>query len=215
MDLGFVPGKGGKNTDEMLKSMDVLFIHSADEFDITKAKGFKIYIGSHGDVGAHHADVILPASTYTEKSGTYVNTEGRVQMTSRAAFAPGDAKEDWAIIRALSSHLGVTLGFDSLSDLRSMLYSQFPHFARLDEVAEAGVVDVNAIAKSLGASKTGKSSCFTSHQSHQGLFHDQPNCTCFQGDGRMFCASLGRYQSRRQNRRGIRIWKQSLNISGR
>ncbi len=156
LDLGFVPGKDGKDTSAMLKDMDVLFVHGADELDMTKANGFKVYIGSHGDVGAHHADVILPASTYTEKSGTYVNTEGRVQMSTRAAFAPGDAKEDWAIVRALSAHLGVTVGFDSLSELRSVLYSQFPHFARLDEVAEAGVDDVNAIAKSLGASKTGK-----------------------------------------------------------
>jgi NADH-quinone oxidoreductase subunit G len=156
LDLGFVPGTGGKDTSSMMKNMDVLFVHGADELDMNKANGFKIYIGSHGDVGAHHADVILPASTYTEKSGTYVNTEGRVQMTNRAAFAPGDAKEDWAIFRALSAHLGVTLGFDSLTELRSALYLQFTHFARLDEVAEAMDIDVNAIAKSLGASKTGK-----------------------------------------------------------
>lgn len=154
LDLGFAPAKGAQNTAAMMKNMDVLFIHGADELDMNKASGFKVYIGTHGDVGAHHADVILPASTYTEKSGTYVNTEGRVQMTNRAAFAPGDAKEDWAILRALSTHLGVTLGFDSLSDLRRALYSQFPHFARLDEVAEAGSFDVNAIAKSLGASKS-------------------------------------------------------------
>lgn len=156
LDLSFVPSKGGKDTASMLKNMDVLFLHGADELGLNEAKGFKIYIGSHGDVGAHHADVILPASTYTEKSGTYVNTEGRAQMTNRAAFAPGDAKEDWAIFRALSAHLGVTLGFDSLSDLRSELYSKFPHFAHLDEVAEAGSIDVNAITKSLAASKTGK-----------------------------------------------------------
>jgi len=156
LDLGFVPGKGGKDTAAMMKDMDVLFLHGADELDMNQVKGFKIYIGSHGDVGAHHADVILPASTYTEKSGTYVNTEGRVQMTNRAAFAPGDAKEDWAIFRALSSHLGITLGFDSLEQLRSELYSQFPHFAHLDEVAEKDTVDINAITKSLGASKTGK-----------------------------------------------------------
>ncbi len=156
LDLDFVPNKGGKDTASMIKNMDVLFVHGSDELDMNQAKGFKVYIGSHGDVGAHHADVILPASTYTEKSGTYVNTEGRAQMTTRAAFAPGDAKEDWAIIRALSTHLGIKLGFDSLSELRSELYSQYPHFAHLDEVAEAGSFDVSAIAKSLGASKTGK-----------------------------------------------------------
>jgi NADH-quinone oxidoreductase subunit G len=156
LDLGFVPGTGGKDTASMLKNMEVLILHGADELALNEAKGFKIYIGSHGDVGAHHADVILPASTYTEKSGSFVNTEGRVQMTSRAAFAPGEAKEDWAILRALSAYLGATLGFDSLADLRSQLYSQFPHFAMLDEVAVTGEVDVNAISKSLGASKTGK-----------------------------------------------------------
>ncbi len=156
LDLGFVPSTGGKDTASMLKNMEVLILHGADELALNEAKGFKIYIGSHGDVGAHHADVILPASTYTEKSGSFVNTEGRVQMTSRAAFAPGEAKEDWAILRALSAYLGATLGFDSLADLRSQLYSQFPHFAMLDEVAVTGEVDVNAISKSLGASKTGK-----------------------------------------------------------
>jgi len=136
--------------------MDVLFVHGADEIDVASAKGFVVYIGTHGDAGAHRADVILPASTYTEKSATYVNTEGRVQQTSRAGFAPGEAKEDWAIIRALSAVLGQTLPFDSLAQLRSVLYLEFPHFAQLDEVAEAGISDVNAFAKSLGAKKTGR-----------------------------------------------------------
>jgi len=100
--------------------------------------------------------VILPASTYTEKSATYVNTEGRVQMTNRAAFAPGEAKEDWAILRALSAKLGATLPFDNLPALRAQLYAEFPHFANLDEVAESGLSDVNGFVKSLGASKTAK-----------------------------------------------------------
>jgi NADH-quinone oxidoreductase subunit G len=95
----------------------VLFLLGADELDLRKRKegGFTVYIGTHGDVGAHHADVILPASAYTEKSATYVNTEGRVQMTTRAGFAPGEAKEDWAILRALSDVLGHKLPFDSLA----------------------------------------------------------------------------------------------------
>jgi len=156
LDLGFVPGKGGKDTASMLRSMDVLFTHNADEVEIMSAKGFVVYIGTHGDAGAHRADVILPASTYTEKSATYVNTEGRVQQTNRAAFAPGEAKEDWAIFRALSAVLGQTLLFDNLAQLRSVLYTEFPHFASLDEVAEPAVSDVNALAKSLGAKKTGK-----------------------------------------------------------
>jgi len=164
LDLGFVPGKDGKDTAAMLKNMDVLFAHNVDEVDIASAKGFVVYIGTHGDAGAHRADVILPASTYTEKSATYVNTEGRVQQTSRAAFSPGEAKEDWAILRALSAVLGHTLPFDSLGQLRGALYAEFPHFAQLDEVAEPILSDVNAFAKSLGAKKTGKvlSSALTS-----------------------------------------------------
>jgi len=95
LDIGFVPGDGGKDISAMLGDADVLFLLGADEIDMAKVgSGFAIYIGTHGDAGAHRADVILPASAYTEKSGTYVNTEGRVQMTGRAAFAPGDAKED-------------------------------------------------------------------------------------------------------------------------
>ncbi len=156
LDLGFVPGKGGKSTSEMMKDMDLLFMHGADELDMQAVNGFMVYIGTHGDAGAHRADVILPASTYTEKSATYVNTEGRVQLTNRAAFAPGEAKEDWAILRALSAVLGQSLPFDNLSQLRERLYEQFPHFAVLDEVAESGVSNVNAFAKSLGASNAGR-----------------------------------------------------------
>ena len=98
--------------------VDVLFNLGADEIDIAPG-AFVIYQGTHGDRGAHRADVILPGATYTEKSGTYVNIEGRVQMANRAAFAPGDAREDWAILRALSDVLGHRLPFDSLSALRA------------------------------------------------------------------------------------------------
>ena len=135
----------------MLSGMDVLFLLGADEFDMGKIKGFTIYIGTHGDKGAHRADVILPASAYTEKSATYVNTEGRVQMTNRAAFAPGEAKEDWAIFRALSAVVGEKLPYDSLQQLRARLHGEFPHLARLDEVAPGDAADVKALA-----SKTGK-----------------------------------------------------------
>ena len=156
LDLGFVPGSGGKATAEILKSSELTFILGADEVDVANAKGFVVYIGTHGDAGAHRADVILPASAYTEKSATYVNTEGRVQMAARAAFAPGDAKEDWAIIRALSAVLGKTLPFDSLTELRSQLYADHPHFAQIGEIAENSEFDATAFAKALGASKTGK-----------------------------------------------------------
>ena len=110
----------------MLGGSDVLFLLGADELDLSKAgsNAFVVYIGTHGDAGAHRANVILPAAAYTEKSGTYVNTEGRVQMTNRAGFAPGEAREDWAILRALSDVLGKRLPFDSLAQLRGKLYAR-------------------------------------------------------------------------------------------
>ena len=113
LDVGFVPGKGGKDAAGMLGETDVLFLLGADEIDMTATGGaFVVYIGTHGDAGAHRANVILPGAAYTEKSGTYVNTEGRVQQASRAGFAPGEAKEDWAILRALSDVLGKKLPFE-------------------------------------------------------------------------------------------------------
>jgi NADH-quinone oxidoreductase subunit G len=108
---------------------------------------FTVYIGTHGDAGAHRADVILPGATYAEKSATYVNTEGRVQMTNRAGFAPGDAREDWAILRALSEVLGHKLPFDSLSQLRSKLYAEYPHFAAIDGIAPGTADQVLALAR--------------------------------------------------------------------
>ncbi|QFY59834.1 NADH-quinone oxidoreductase subunit G [Rhizobium grahamii] len=151
LDLGFVPGTKGVNAAEMLAAMDVLFLLGADELDFA-AKNAKltVYIGSHGDNGAHYADVILPAAAYTEKSGTWVNTEGRVQMGNRAGFAPGDAREDWAIIRALSDVLGKKLPFDSLGELRAKLYAAFPHFAALDDIAESDSAKIAAVAKKAG-----------------------------------------------------------------
>jgi NADH-quinone oxidoreductase subunit G len=151
LDLGFVPSKDAMSADDMLTGADVLFLLGADELDFTKkTAGFTVYIGSHGDNGAHHADVILPAATYTEKSGTYVNTEGRVQVSNRAAFAPGEAKDDWAIIRALSDVLGHKLGFDSLAELRASLYEAHPHFADVDEVSVADSGDISKLAKKSG-----------------------------------------------------------------
>ncbi|MGO4353873.1 NADH-quinone oxidoreductase subunit NuoG [Rhizobium sp. RAF36] len=151
LDLGFVPGAKGVNAADMLPSMDVLFLLGADELDFTKkAAKFTVYIGSHGDQGAHNADVILPAAAYTEKSGTWVNTEGRVQMGNRAGFAPGDAREDWAILRALSDVLGKKLPFDSLGELRGKLYAAFPHFAAVDEIAKSDSAKIAAVAKKAG-----------------------------------------------------------------
>jgi len=102
------------------------FFLGADEVDYTKFAGFKVFVGHHGDVGAHHADVVLPGATYAEKSGTWVNLEGRVQRGERAVFPPGDAREDWTIFRALSEVVGETLPFDSLAGLREAMASEVP-----------------------------------------------------------------------------------------
>ncbi len=143
LDLGFAPGEGGLNAAQMIApgGLDVLFSLGADEVDVASG-AFVIYIGTHGDRGAHRADVILPGAAYTEKSGIYVNTEGRVQMANRASFPPGEAREDWAILRALSDVLGKKLPFDSLSALRQAMFKDVPHLMRLDRI-EAG--DVGAV----------------------------------------------------------------------
>jgi NADH-quinone oxidoreductase subunit G len=130
----------------MLGGMDVLFLLGADEFDHSATKGFVVYVGTHGDRGAHRADVILPASAYTEKSGLYVNTEGRVQLANRAVFAPGEAKEDWAIFRALSGVLYTVLPFDSLGQLRDRLIAEYPLFGHLDDVAPTDAGAISALA---------------------------------------------------------------------
>jgi NADH-quinone oxidoreductase subunit G len=147
LDIGFVPGRGGKDVAAMLGGTDVLFLLGADELDLSRAgSAFVVYVGTHGDAGAHRANVILPSAAYTEKSGTYVNTEGRVQMTNRAGFAPGEAKEDWAILRALSDVLGKRLPFDSLAQLRGKLYADYPFLAAIDQVASGNPDDVARLA---------------------------------------------------------------------
>jgi NADH-quinone oxidoreductase subunit G len=152
IDIGFVPHAGGVCSADQVKAagegkLDVLFLLGADEYD-TRAMGnaFVIYIGTHGDAGAHRADVILPAAAYTEKAGTYVNTEGRVQVTERAVFPPGEAKEDWAIFRALSAVLGMPLPFNSLRDLRRAMYAEFPHLAPIDQIVPAGLDGIRDLA---------------------------------------------------------------------
>ena len=157
LDVGFVPAEGGLDTAGMVAAagqgaLDVLFLLGADEIDMKGlGSAFVVYIGTHGDAGAHRADVILPAAAYTEKSGTYVNTEGRVQIGNRAGFPLGEAREDWAILRALSAVLGKTLPFDSLNELRKALYAAYPHFARLDVPASGGHEDVAKLADIGGA----------------------------------------------------------------
>ncbi|MBV8790602.1 MAG: molybdopterin-dependent oxidoreductase, partial [Pseudolabrys sp.] len=152
LDLGFVPGQGGMTAAQMAKAgaLDVLFLLGADEVEVGHG-AFVVYIGSHGDRGAHRADVVLPGATYPEKSGLYVNTEGRVQMARRAAFPPGDAREDWAILRALSDVLGHKLSYDSLNALRAALYKTHPHFVRLDAIEPGDPATIAKLASLGGA----------------------------------------------------------------
>ena len=156
LDVGAVPGKGGLDVAGMLApgALDVLFLLGADEIEVPDG-AFVVYIGTHGDRGAHRADVILPGAAYTEKSAIYVNTEGRPQLANRAAFPPGDAREDWAILRALSDVLGAKLPYDSLADLRRALYEAHPHLALLDSIEPANPAAIEKLA-ALGG-KTEKS----------------------------------------------------------
>jgi NADH-quinone oxidoreductase subunit G len=151
LDLGFVPETGGMD----LGAMEVVYLLGADEFDLTRlGKAFVVYQGSHGDAGASRADVVLPGAAYTEKSATYVNLEGRAQVTARAAFPPGDAKDDWAIVRALSGHLPERLPYDTLPALRAAMYKEAPQLARLDAVEPAGLKGVEALAASRGTPRS-------------------------------------------------------------
>ncbi|OJY33558.1 MAG: NADH-quinone oxidoreductase subunit G [Rhodobacterales bacterium 65-51] len=131
MDVGCTTEGGLKGATE---GAEVIYNLGADEVEI-EAGAFVIYQGSHGDRGAHRADIILPGAAYTEENGLFVNTEGRPQLAMRAGFAPGDAKENWAILRALSAEIGSTLGWDSLAELRSRIVAAHPHLGRIDELA--------------------------------------------------------------------------------
>ena len=153
LDIGFVPHDGGLDVEGMLDAasagkLDVVYLLGADEIDMERlGNAFVIYQGSHGDQGAHCADVILPGAAYTEKSAIYVNTEGRPQMTARAVFPPGEAREDWKIIRALSGVLGKPLPFDSATELRAKLFEAHPHLALLDLVEPADSAAVERLAQ--------------------------------------------------------------------
>ena len=156
LDIGFAPGAGTLTVAQMTTfgTLDVLFSLGADE--IAPADGtFVVYIGTHGDKGAHRADVILPGAAYTEKAGIYVNTEGRVQMANRAAFPPGEAREDWAIIRALSEALAKKLPFDSLAQLRQALFKAVPHLMRIDQIEAGDAAGVKALAARGGSVEKG------------------------------------------------------------
>jgi len=145
LDLGFVPAEGGKTAGELVQmgGADLLFLLGADELDLGQTGAFVVYLGTHGDAGAHRADVILPGAAYTEKNGLYVNTEGRVQLGARAVFPKGEAKEDWAILRALSERLGAKLPYDSLDQLRAKLFADHPTFGRIDYVADPASLNLD------------------------------------------------------------------------
>jgi NADH-quinone oxidoreductase subunit G len=143
LDIGFVPGPGGRDRDAILSGCEngeiaAIYLLGADEIATSRlGRAFVVYQGHHGDAGARRADVVLPGAAYTEKDGIYVNTEGRVQAARRAVFPPGDAREDWAILRALSERLGHKLPYDSLAQLRRRLVDAYPHFGEVDSVSRA------------------------------------------------------------------------------
>ncbi|MCH8490872.1 MAG: NADH-quinone oxidoreductase subunit NuoG [Oceanicaulis sp.] len=138
LDLGFLPGEGGRDTRAILDAaskgeVETVVLLGADEIDMDRlGKAFVIYVGHHGDAGAMRADLILPGAAYTEKPGLYVNTEGRAQLALRAVFPKGEAKEDWAIFRALSARLNKTLPYDNINALRAELIEANSVFGQID-----------------------------------------------------------------------------------
>ena len=143
LDIGFIPSKKGLNAKQIFSKgnegeLSFIWLMGVDNKDVLKLKKpFVVYQGHHGDAGAHIADVILPGAAYTEKSATYVNTEGRPQIAKQATFPPGDAKEDWKIVRAFSDYVKNKLPFDDLESLRRKLYEEFPHLGQIDEIKKA------------------------------------------------------------------------------
>ena len=152
LDLGFLPGEGGMSAAEMVEAaksgrLETLFLLGVDEMELPPAGASTvIYLGSHGDMGASRADIILPAAAYSEKNATWVNTEGRVQYGQRAVFPKGEAKEDWAILRALSAQLGKPLPYDDLAALRAKMIADHPTFGHVDYAPGAhGNADLSKI----------------------------------------------------------------------
>jgi NADH-quinone oxidoreductase subunit G len=153
MEIGFSCDAGAAGA---IAGADVVYLLGADEIDVPAGKTV-IYQGHHGDRGAHRADIILPGAAYTEQMGLYVNTEGRPQMAIRAGFAPGEAREDWAILRALSEKVGAKLPFDTLAALHKQLFAAHPHLSALDSVTPAefraemgGAMDPAPFANAIG-----------------------------------------------------------------
>ena len=160
LDLGLVPGQGGQDVAGMIKAagkgdIEVLYLLGADEVDVSGlGNAFVIYQGHHGDAGAPRADVILPGAAYTEKNATYVNTEGRPQRAKLAVFPPGDAKEDWKILRALSEAIGHKLPLDTLSQVRARMVEIAPHLADIDMIQETPWQGVGRVGKFLASPLT-------------------------------------------------------------
>ena len=156
LDLGFLPGEGGRDVAGILDGaqkgeIETVWLLGADEIDTSRlGSAFVIYQGSHGDAGAHRADVILPGAAYTEEAGLFVNTEGRVQAADRAVYPPGEARENWKIIRAVSGALGKPLPYDHIKQLREKLAADAPVFATRDRAAGSAGGDAaswNAVGK--------------------------------------------------------------------
>ncbi len=156
LDVCALPGDGGLNTRGMIAAagkgaLDVMVLAGADEIDMQAlGKTFVVYIGTHGDAGAHRADVILPGAAYSEKSATFVNTEGRAQMTNRAAFPPGDARDDWAIVRALSQQMDSALPWSNVDGLRAAMHKIAPQLAELDVVHRADAAALSELGQGEG-----------------------------------------------------------------
>jgi NADH-quinone oxidoreductase subunit G len=143
LDLGLVPGEGGRDVDGILSGaeqgeIEAVYLLGADEIDMDRlGQAFVVYQGHHGDAGAQRADVVLPGAAYTEKRAIWINTEGRVQLGQRATFPPGEAREDWTILRALSETLGQPLPYDNQGQLRLRMAGVAPHLSQVDEIVPA------------------------------------------------------------------------------
>ncbi len=204
LDLGFLPEEGARDVAGIVDGaqkgeIDFIYLLGADEFDVAHlGRAFIVYQGSHGDAGAHHADVILPGAAYTEKDGLYVNFEGRVQSAERAGFPPGEAKEDWAILRALSEVLGHKLPYDDRAQLRAAILRDVPHFKML---GEAPVHADTAAATWEGIGQSGPLDARAAGRHHR-LLSDQPDRARQRDHG----AVRPRIRARNQDGGGIR-WR--------
>ena len=129
---------------------DLLFLLGADEIEISKGT-YVVYVGSHGDIGANRADIILPGSCYTEKNGFYVNTEGRLQEINRAVFPPGKAKDDWSILKLISDKLNKPLDFIDIHSLRKIMFHDCPNLLSFQLVDDQYHVNLKKLASTKGA----------------------------------------------------------------